>query len=78
MVTKMQKSILNTQKMKRNEYTHATKERHRTTKKGVREEKGTEINYKNIQKTINKMIIKYIPTNNYFKSKRTKLFRQKT
>lgn len=56
MDTRKQKSIVNTQNIKRKKYKHITKESYQTTK---REEKmkGTERNYKNSQKTLNKMTV---------------------
>lgn len=58
MVTTKQKATVNIQNIKRKEYKYIIKESHQTLK-GEEEEKKkrTERNYKNSQKTVNKMSV---------------------
>lgn len=56
MVTTNEKSEIKTQKIKRKECKHNTRESHQSQEKRAKEE-GTEKNYNNNQKTINKMAV---------------------
>lgn len=51
MVTTKQKLIVNTRKIKKKEYKHATKQSHQTTKEENKMMKGIKMNYKNNWKT---------------------------